>query len=511
MQKVKPYMPILFYIAFFILMVVTISEKRNFHVDEVFSYGLSNHVGSTSLRFEEGVRYEPAQTPFMDYVAVSPSEKFDYANVWKNQVNDVHPPLYYVILHTICSLLPGSFSVWYAASINLVFALLTLSYLRRLMRLLTDKEAIVNVVTVGFICSAGTLSAVSFLRMYIMAMFWVTMLSYLYMKHISETCRAGFYVEAAVVTILGALTHYYCIVYAVLISVVFGLFLLGKKRWKETFLFCCSMAVAGGLSYLIFPAMLEHVFHGQRGTQSFRNFANSADRGERIGNFYSFLNNQMFGGKLSYLLIGIGLLAVFVALAKRVDRGAAERYLLISIPCIVFFLLVSKTAVYQTDRYLVPIYGVVFAGVLCLALTLLENLWSPGTVAAISCGLMALILWGSWHSAGWEYLYRETKDRMEMVEAHASADCICIYDGSRWKVQADLSEYTKYNSVTFLRWGSFDPAEVDRFIETEDAVISIVGKVDQESCLAELMQYLPRYAGYTSMGSYGYSTSYALK
>ena len=91
----------LIYILFIILMVFTIRNKTNLYVDEVYSYGLANHTDGMFMQIEDGKTYYPSNTPWISYMAVSADSRFDYANVWENQAQDVHPPLYYVILHTI--------------------------------------------------------------------------------------------------------------------------------------------------------------------------------------------------------------------------------------------------------------------------------------------------------------------------------------------------------------------------------------------------------------------------
>ena len=50
---------------------------------------------------------------FNEYLAVSPDDRFDYAQVYENQIIDAsHPPLYYALVHTVCSFFPGVFSKW---------------------------------------------------------------------------------------------------------------------------------------------------------------------------------------------------------------------------------------------------------------------------------------------------------------------------------------------------------------------------------------------------------------
>ena len=121
-KHIKKSGTIILYVTFFLLMVITISKKENYHVDELFSYGLSNNVGHITMIFDDGAKYDPADV-YGKYLTVSNNRhKFDYRNVWINQKNDVHPPLYYMILHTICSFFPGTFSGWYAGSINIIFS-----------------------------------------------------------------------------------------------------------------------------------------------------------------------------------------------------------------------------------------------------------------------------------------------------------------------------------------------------------------------------------------------------
>lgn len=130
--------------VFLVLMAGVIENKENYHVDEIYSYGLANNTTGDQITFEDGIKYGRKELSHIDYMSVSESERFNYANVWENQANDVHPPLYYALLHTLCSIFPGSIRIWYAGTINIVFALLTLYILRKLLRLLWEKDYLVS-------------------------------------------------------------------------------------------------------------------------------------------------------------------------------------------------------------------------------------------------------------------------------------------------------------------------------------------------------------------------------
>lgn len=294
-------------LIFLILMVGMISLKANYQMDETCSYTFANNVGGGTVLFEDGIKYEPSSEVFMKAFAVDKEERFNYPNVWLNQARDVHPPFYHALLHTICSFFPGTISFWYAAIINIVFSLATFLVVCRLFDLLIDNRLLCNIFSFAYVLVSGILIPTAFLRMYVMAMFWITLLTYLFVEEIGrESSGWKFYLPVCMVTIAGALTHYYCIVFSVGISCVYGCYLLLHKRWKDVLVFCGAMLlVSGGGAYLIFPSMIKHMFFGGRGSEALHNFSNLSDYSERLKIFFAYVNNQLFGGMIGYICLGI--------------------------------------------------------------------------------------------------------------------------------------------------------------------------------------------------------------
>lgn len=102
-------------------------RKEGFFADELYSYGLSNSDYAPFLswyyngeRAYSGTSAEHiySREDFMSYVAVQEGQRFDYASVYYNQTQDVHPPVFYFLLHTVCSLFPGSFTKWTGLGLN---------------------------------------------------------------------------------------------------------------------------------------------------------------------------------------------------------------------------------------------------------------------------------------------------------------------------------------------------------------------------------------------------------
>ena len=57
----------------------------------------------------------------LEYTSVKDRREFNIKNVFFNQKMETHTPLYYLIVKIICSLKKGTFSIWYALIINIIF------------------------------------------------------------------------------------------------------------------------------------------------------------------------------------------------------------------------------------------------------------------------------------------------------------------------------------------------------------------------------------------------------
>lgn len=146
--------PVMMFI-FLVLMIVMLSFKVNYEIDETCSYTFANNVESGVIDFEDGIKYDSPSTVFLNSMAVDPSKRFHYSSVWTNQANDVHPPLYHAFLHTICSLFPGTMSRWYAGSINIICSLAVLFLVYKLIGLLTSSRRSTNLLSFVYVFLSG--------------------------------------------------------------------------------------------------------------------------------------------------------------------------------------------------------------------------------------------------------------------------------------------------------------------------------------------------------------------
>ena len=115
---------------------IFVNDKKSFYCDEVFSFGLANSfyrpfIESDSVRSQE-LHYVDewfSGEVYRNYITVQDSQRFRYDSVWYNQSQDRHPPLFYAVLHTVCSFFPNTFSKWFGFIPNLIYFAVTQIFL----------------------------------------------------------------------------------------------------------------------------------------------------------------------------------------------------------------------------------------------------------------------------------------------------------------------------------------------------------------------------------------------
>ena len=446
------------YIIFIIVAIITISAKQRLFVDEVYSYGLANSDSGMAMQIEDGKVYEPAASAYEEYLTAN--KQFDYKTVWVNQKNDVHPPLYYAILHTICSFFPKRYSKWFAGSINILFGLATIYIFGKLVCLLISPRN-KNLLGCSLVLTPGFINNITFFRMYVMAMFWIITLTWWITKQImSEKKETSFEIVLAILTICGGLTHYYCIVYAVFLYLGYFVYLVTNREKKKMVRLIITGVASACIALAIFPSMLIHMFFGgYRGKEAQANLTKISDFFPRIRIFGNILSVQMFGRILIVLIIFILITGISIVIKKR--GKVSKKYLninnlewcygIILVACLSYFVFVSISASFQTDRYIYPIYavilividGLVYYGILYWIQNekITNRVFTIGVIILISLAL---------YKPQYSNLYLSDKEMMYNLKTKNDMNCICIYEGI-WELPSLWDEIQNYKSVTFYQ------------------------------------------------------------
>lgn len=234
------------------------SRKQEYHIDEMYSYVLSNsshadklssddHIWSAWIRPEE----------LSSFVTVQDGERFAYGRVYLNNTTDCHPPLYYWMLHTVCSFFPGWFGKWTGLGLNLlIFAATLLVIWRSSVLLIGDRWlALLPVLLYGF--SPVALETVTFIRMYMLLTMLASLLVYLHIKMMKFGMDHGSILLTWFILYLGSMTHYYFIVLG-----FWGVLFFGLMNWKsspnKTTVYGIGCLAAELLFFLSYPYVFQH-------------------------------------------------------------------------------------------------------------------------------------------------------------------------------------------------------------------------------------------------------------
>lgn len=271
-----------FWGIFAVIMVVGIlfcTIKGGFKEDELYSFGLSNShsmpflTGLFEGKGEEGTVIN--QQELWNYITVNEGEAFDYQSVYYNQTQDVHPPLFYFLLHTICSFFPETFSKWMGLILNLFLFAGTLLLLYGIMvkllegkkdtgqkRILFSHRAGLMAMILYGLSMAG-LSELVLIRMYMLASFLNVLLAW-WVLCLLRKQALSLYLALGLTVFAGLLTHYYFVFYAFFVCVLLDIYFLIKKKVKA-FVAVSVAAILGVLCmYLYYPACIGHLMTGHK-------------------------------------------------------------------------------------------------------------------------------------------------------------------------------------------------------------------------------------------------------
>ena len=219
-----------------LLLIYYGSRKSGFHEDEFYSYYSTNKTAGLFVNDREWIDKDSYRNEFV----VLPGEQFRYGIVKQMQSWDVHPPLYYYILHTVCSLFPGVFSKWLGIAVNLTAFVPCFFLLAGIVYEIAGKGE--KGVRLAFLTcllwggSAAVISGVMFIRMYQWMTLFVLLCAWLHVRAVrKQKFGLPFLIPVGVTVFLGFLTQYFYMVF--------------HFSWVRHFVYTCFHEKRSGCCY----------------------------------------------------------------------------------------------------------------------------------------------------------------------------------------------------------------------------------------------------------------------
>ncbi len=506
------------YISFFICMAITVffmlfwcSRKEGTFVDELLSYDLSNrqssrveyirsYLGSSSLssimedindilkngkensriykdfKASEKQKDDPSLWHdagyFGQYLMTTQGDRFDFLSVFYNISYDSAPPLYYLLLHFICSLFPDTFSLWYGLIINVLFLLPVCALLYYLADKYFGGTKYAFLITLCYAMSIGGISTLLIIRMYAMYTFFVLAFFAINLRVAENgftfTKRSRLaYIFCA---FFGFYTQYYFVIYAFFLVGTILLYLSRKKETRPKAIpYLSASLTAAILSVILWPFSIKHIFFDSFGAGTFSN-ASSGHILHRLAAYFKIIATSLFAQQpllLALLLLlsaaGILWLIYLIKTGKKPMPSSLSilKGLLILIPSAGYILLVAISTPFLANRYVMCIFPFIFLGMYGLFRIILSSLIPRScpvhnnaphcnaiygnaihTIAVhryvLLCILGAAITLYSLMNVKVDYTYPEKKERAAFMKEAGDAVCIYVAEPNGWMYKSCL-------------------------------------------------------------------------
>lgn len=357
-MKKKFNMGVLAVVIAILLSIFLVNAKKGYHIDEIYTYVLSNRVLLSGEYYSSINKNEILNGDyFMQWITAEGESRFNIRNVVNTMTTDNHPPLYFIVFNAVSSLIPGLFTKWTGATVNLIFFILTCFAIKKLAALLCADKYFSTAVCTIYALSPAVIAQNTFYRMYVTLAFWVVMITYLILYYLNKKWDFKFCTGLCLLSVCGTLTQYYFLIYIFFLILFAGIGKLFEKQLADCLKLAGTMSLAGIVCVTLYPSILQHLFSSSRGKEAFSNLSETSFT-ERIKAFGTLINNQIYGGLgIAFLLTVLVYAAIVWKSGRRLtsDRNPV----IVVLSTLLYMIIISKIAPYITNRYIFPVYPLV--------------------------------------------------------------------------------------------------------------------------------------------------------
>ena len=381
-----------------IIFVIVGVNKSYIHMDEAYSLGLASYDKVEIQDNEDFYDTWHNKEYYEDYLTVNDDEVGQYSQVYENQKNDVHPPLYYLILRIAMGFSKNHYSKWPGIVVNIIIYMFVTVFMYLILeKILTNKEKPKEKAMILALVSSITMASLTnviYIRMYALSTLNILITTYLHMKLLdSEKLNYKLLIGIGLSALAGSLTHYYYLFYLAMLYLLFAIKYIKEKKFKNLIWYTVTMGIAGILSLAIFPYSIKHMFFGYRGQGVISKLMDVPQFLQSIFKYlikihcFSF-NNFMF------IMLGIIFVAIICNLIKnkKIVNEKNKYTKFIVIPTLFYFVLVAVASPWIELRYIMPVCGLIFALAIYYLYELLNGLLGEKASNILTIFVLIVIL-----------------------------------------------------------------------------------------------------------------------
>ncbi len=502
MKKFKTKLPVIILVLIMICQIGLVSylgaqraEIKGTHIDEMYSYVLANsYDGSKISTIDSYWEQWIDGNSLMETITVQKGEGFSYDKVYYNNSFDCHPPLFYALLHTVCSVFTDQYTIWFGIALNMFLMLIAdiLIYLLSKEFINNKTAAVLPVLLWGV--SLACINTVLFIRMYMLLA--VCSIGFLYMA--VRSLKKGFNLKRCfflfTFSLLGVFTHYYFILFAFFVTLSYCLYKFFKKNFKEGLLFGSTVALTVGLLLIIYPCAIEQATGSNTnnvGNEVSRSILNFSTLPNKIIDFISWFSASLFNNKYIFAIIGVFAFSFVTAMLIKTKIKHkklildSEFKLVIALLVIIMVTVVASLHIagdYASERYIYNLYPILAVLLVSFIYKLIENMDNK-KIALIVLSLIVLLNAGIYAvHPSCRYMYSAEKTEVETIVQSNAKNCIVI----NAKSKEDGKAHQMIPTANVVRFNNFEKI----YLTTADSVQDIDSILSGVDCSKGIAVYL---------------------
>ncbi|MCR5670832.1 MAG: glycosyltransferase family 39 protein [Butyrivibrio sp.] len=432
-------------------------QKQNFFLDEKCSFYYSNAHIMDFGTFADIIRnndLNEAADKIREYVPPVSDEKyslqemgalvdaskghrFDYFSTLVLDLGDSHPPFYYLLLHTVNSVLPFLSIKGAGFFINIIALILSCLFIYLSAKMVTDRGcALACMLFYGL--SFDLINNATFVRMYGLMTLYFAALLYLHLllaeskfeddgKILRFVCITEFF---------AMLTQYFAAIYIIPLFVI--TLLLYIRHGASVRKYITKQIITAVLYLLLWPYSVVQVFFDKRGVDV-RNNISLHGIFYRIKEYLNLLRNSLFSGSkvLLFGAMGAVLLLAIVALVRKAKEGTIrsfagsesfEKILYLVIPGSIYYVIISRISPWVEDRYVMPVIPI-------LSMIFIMTFWKIFSMIFrrkdIPCFLLlvfVILVFARSARLTPYYLYPVSEEQLEFADKYGDSTAIIVDD-----------------------------------------------------------------------------------
>lgn len=442
-------------------------QKQGFHVDEVYTFELSNYPDTIYGDAEDAYATWKTGDTFTAVLEPADGRLFDLSVPFWNGETDNHPSTYYILVNIFSSLwklLGISANKWAGLIPNFACCLVTAFFLVQLLRRLLGNDLAALLGGVMWVFSIGTINMGIYLRMYALLVMVAVIFAWLHLRLLSGYADGKAVGKTLVLvqmaTVAGILSQYYFLFFAFFFCGLVCVYFFVKKDWTMLGCYMATEIGAVAAAELLFPRMLVRLLFGDRGTEALENMLHGTGYVSQLQTVLEVISRELFGG-YGAVVLAVSTVLLLAAVVKKKGFCLTDGFALLLLAVSGGYILaVTKIAPYQVDRYFMCIFPLLILysvyGV-CRGLLVLFREKRAGAAAAAAV-LVAFTVFCT-VTGEVSYVYPDGADRAEVLEAYVDLPVVALNgDDYNDSVLQWAFEFRSFDHVFLCR--NNEPADI---------------------------------------------------